>query len=170
MMTMNIDFIAERTLRSTSRLVTQGMWLLFLVAAGLMMVLRHSATARAGSLWILGLAILGFMASFALRDVLRKVGHRNTENKIVNDVKTFLEKEPALPMQRITRLKAAPVMSANPAEAKPARRADFIALKGAVAYRTSAGEPVVFDAIPSRESLALKMEFHAVLMPVMTGC
>jgi len=167
MMNINIDFLAERTLRSTSKLVNQGMWLLFLIACGLMMILRHSATARTGSLWILGLAILGFMASFALRDVLKKVGHRNTENKLVSDVKTFLEMEPVAPVERAVKPKPA-ITEVQPAT--PNKPAGFVPFKDVAPYRTSKGEPVVFDAIPNREPISVKMEFHPVLMPVMSHC
>jgi hypothetical protein len=92
--------IAEQRLRNTARLAHQGMWLLFLIAAGLMIVVGRSAPARTGSIWFLSCAVLAFMFSFALRDVVRKVGHRNTENRIVRDVKIFLEREPALPVRQ----------------------------------------------------------------------
>ncbi len=166
---MNIDFIAERTLRNTSRLVNQGMWVLFLIAAALMMILRRSATARVGSLWILGIAMLAFMASFALRDLLRKIGHRNTENKLVSEVKTFLEREPAAPVQRTVKPQAAPIPSVDLTQDPIPSKPGFLPLKGGAAYAVSAGEPVVFDAIPSRESVAFKMDFHAVMEPVLAN-
>ena len=169
---MNIDFIAERTLRNTSRLVNQGMWLLFLVAAALMMILRRSASARTGSLWVLAAAVLAFMASFALRDLLRKVGHRNTENKIVSDVKSFLEREPVTLIERPIQVKAEASPAAVPVGDAfvPSESADFIPLKGAATLGTPDAEPVVFDAFPSREHVTLKMDFYAVLLPVRPGC
>jgi hypothetical protein len=169
---MTIDFIAERTLRNTSRLVSHGMWLLFLIAAGLMMILRRSAPARTGSLWILGCAILAFLLSFALRDLVRRVAHRNTEDKILNDVKTFLEREPDPLVERPAPAKAAVSRTANPAGGNfaPPKSASFIQPKGAVAYRTPAGDPVVFDAFPSRESVAVRMDFYAALQPVLHNC
>jgi hypothetical protein len=88
--------IAERRLRNAVRLSFYSMWLLFAVAAALTMIVPHSVPGRTGSLWILGCAVLALMLSFALRDVVRKVGHRNTEDQIVRDVQTFLERQPAL--------------------------------------------------------------------------
>jgi len=164
--------IAERRLRNTAKLVHQSMWLLFFIAAGLMMVVRRSVPARTGTIWILGCAVLAFMLSFALRDLLRKVGHRNTEDRIVKDVKFFLEREPAHEVRR-PRPAIAPISEpAKPAGDAfvPSKSADFVPLKGAAAYRTSSGEPVVFDAFPSREAVAFKMDFYAVLMPVRPSC
>jgi hypothetical protein len=143
------------------------MWLLFVIAAGLMIVVRRSVPARTGSIWILGCAVLAFMLSFALRDVVRKVGHRNTEDKIVNDVKTFLEREPA-PLVAHPRPKIAAVSRTEGPTGDafvPSKSAGFMPLKGA-AFRTPTGEPVVFDAFPSREPVAFRMNFYAVLMPV----
>jgi len=141
------------------------MWLLFLIAAGLMVVVRRSIPARTGAVWILGCAILAFMFSFALRDLVRKVGHRNTEDRIVKDVKTFLEREPASPVLRPAPVKAA-VSGASGDPFVPSKSAGFIPLQGAAVYLTSAGDPVVFDAFPSRESIAIRMNFSAVLLPV----
>jgi hypothetical protein len=167
---MSFDLpIAERRLKNTARLVQHSMWLLFFIAAGLMMVVRRSVPVRTGSIWILGCAVLAFMLSFALRDVLRKVGHRNTEDKIVKDVKTFLESEPA---HEERRTKPAMIQAGAPAAdaCLPSKSAGFVPLKGAAAYSKSIGEPVVFDAIPSRETVAFKMDFYAVLQPVALNC
>jgi len=164
--------IAERTLKSTARLVQQSMWLLFIIAAALMIVVRRSVPARTGSMWILGCGVLAFMLLFALRDVIRKVGHRNTEDRIVKDVRTFLESEPAHEVRQPKPAIAAPTQPISPAGDAfvPSRPADFIPLKGAAAYRTSTGEPVVFDAFPSRESVAFKMSLYAVMQPVAHDC
>ena len=161
--------IAERRLKNTSRLVHQGMWLLFPIAVGLMIIVRRSAPARTGSVRILVCAVLAFMLSFALRDVLRKVGRRNTEDKIVHDVKSFFERQPASP---VSKSKPAPEEvavshTASPASAVPSRSAGFIPLKGAAAYRTPAADPVVFDAFPSRECVGVRTDFYAVLLPVL---
>jgi hypothetical protein len=150
--------LAEQRLRNTSRLVYQGMWLLFLIAAGLMIIVRRSVPARIGSIWILGCAVLAFMLSFALRDAVRKVGHRNTEDRIVKEVKSFLQSQPAP-----TVAKHAPAnRTASPAAGVPSGSAGFVPLKSSAPYRTPAGEPVVFDAFPSRESVAIKMDFYAL--------
>ena len=158
--------IAERRLKSTARVMHQSMWLLFLIAAGLMLIVRRSAALRNGSLWILGFAVLTFMLSYALRDVLRKLGRRNAEDQIVKDVKTFLQKQVATP-------------AALPAPAKPAvaqapsqgdgfvacRKADFVGMKDAMPV---APQPdlVVFDAFPARDGAMFRAQFHAILQPV----
>ena len=159
--------IAERRLRNTARSIHQSMWLLFPIAAGLMVVVRRGAPARNGSIWILGGAVLAFMLSFALRDVVRKIGRRNTEDKIVKDVKTFLERQPAPPVVQPVPAKAAVSRTASPVGGVPSKSAGFVPLKGAAAYRTPAGDPVVFEAFPSHESIAIRMDFHAVLLPVL---
>jgi len=163
-MTSNLP-VAERKLRNTARLVHQSMWLLFFIATGLMIVVRRSVPARNGSIWIIGCAVLAFMLSFALRDVSRKVGRRNTEDKIVNNVKTFLESEP--PHENRPPKPAVIKPPAPAADALvPSRSAGFVPLKGAAVYSRSIGEPVVFDAFPSRQSVSFKMNFYAVLQPV----
>jgi len=156
--------IAERRLKSTSRLVNQSMWLLLAIAAALMMIVRRSAPARTGSVWVFGVAVVALMVSFALRDLVRKIGHRNTEDKIVSDVKNFLESEPALSVHT-----PAPVEVSQPVELEiqvPSRSAGFVDLKEAASYYTPSADPVVFDALPSRVSVAFKMNFYPVLLPV----
>jgi hypothetical protein len=169
---MTLDFpMAERRLKNTARVMQQSMWLLLVIALSLMMIVRHSSNARTGSLWILGCAILAFMLTFALRDVVRKVGHRNTEDKIVNDVKTFLQSEPVVTVAR--------PRAATPVVSRTVERADekmtprvamsFMPLKGAGAYRVPADDLIVFDAIQSRPSVAVRMDFFPVLLPVVTN-
>lgn len=166
-MNVNFDFIAERTLRSTSRLVNQGMWLLFLVATALMVIVRRSSAVRTGSIWILGCAVLALMASFALRDLVRKAGHRNTENRIVHDVKTFLESEPAVRFEPRVIAKPAPVEEEI---LKPVAQADFIPMQGVTLYSTSEGEPVVFEEIHTRHTLGFKFDLFPVLAPMKASC
>ena len=166
---MSFDLpIAERKLKNTQRLLHQGMWLLFLVAAALMVVLRRNAPARIGSLWILGAALLAFMLSFALRDVVRKLVRHNTEDKIVKDVKNFLEREPGAPLVYMATQKGA-IRQPRTAVEVPLKAAGFIELKGA-RFSTPAGEPVVFDAFPSREPVVFKTNLYPVLMPVLPHC
>jgi hypothetical protein len=164
--------IAERKLKHTERFIHQGMWLLFLIAAALMVVLGRSAPARVGSVWMLSCAVLAFMLSFAMRDVVRKLVRRNAEDKIVKDVKTFLEREPVAPVKRPARAEAAGSAKKDAVGDAflPSKSAGFVSLKGTAAYRTPAGEPVVFDAFPIREHVAVKMNFHAVMLPVMHNC
>jgi hypothetical protein len=168
---MSFDLpIAEQRLKNTARLAHQSMWLLFLIAAGLMIVVRRSAPARTGSIWFLGCAVLAFIFSFALRDFVRKVGHRNTENKLVRDVKIFLEAEPAILVREAAPAKAA---ASHPAVLEgdvPSRSAGFVPLNGSSAYRTPATDPVVFDAIPSRPCVSVRTDFFAVMLPVITNC
>jgi hypothetical protein len=159
--------MAERRLRNTAWLVHQSMWVLFLLSAGLMVIVRRSAPVRNGSIWILGGAILAFMLSFALRDAVRKIGHRNTEDKIVKDVKNFLERQPAPPVVQTVPANAVASRTASPVGGVPSKSAGFVPLNAAAAYRTPAGDPVVFDAFPSHESVAVRMNFHAVLLPVL---
>jgi hypothetical protein len=162
--------IAERRLKNTSRLVHQGMWLLFLIAFGLMVIVRRSVPARTGSVWFLGCAVLAFMLSFALRDIVRKVGRRNTEDQIVKDVKIFLEREPDLAVGQPAPAKAAAIHTTAPPSPTPSRPAGFVTLQGAAAYRTPSADPVVFDAFPVRESISVKTDFYAVLLPVVHNC
>jgi len=160
--------VAEGRLKDRGRLVQQGMWLLFLIAAGLMITLRRQVPARTGSIWILGCAVLAFMLSFALRDAVRKVGRRNTEDKIVNDVKTFLERQPAPAAAPPVPAEATASQTASPqGGGVPSKSAGFMSLEGGDVCRTPAGDPVVFDAFPSHESVAVRMNFHAVLLPVL---
>jgi hypothetical protein len=157
---------AERRLRSASRLVFYSMWLLFAIAGALTMVVRHSVPARTGSLWVLGCAVVAFLLSFALRDVVQKVGRRNTEDQIVREVQTFLEREP-LPVRHPVPVQRAASQAPRPADdifVTPGS-AGFAPLKGAAAYSVPAGDPVVFDAFPSRPA-AVRWDFHAVLPPV----
>jgi hypothetical protein len=168
-MTTDLPF-AARKLKSTERLIHQSMWLLFLTAAVLMVIVRRSAPGRTGSIWILGSAVLVFMVSFALRDFVRKLVRRNTEDQIVKEVKTFLEGQPTGLVERPApvRVEVSPTVTAE--NALPAKAAGFMPLKGATAYYTPAGDPVVFDTIPSHDSAPVRMDFYAVLMPVVHNC
>lgn len=168
--------IAEQRLKNTARLAQQSMWVLFLIAAGLMIVVGRSAAARTGSAWVLGCAVLAFMFSFAMRDLVRKVGHRNTESRIVRDVKIFLEGEPAVAVRKLAPAPAPALAQAaendplNLVTDVPTGSAGFVWMKGVSAYREPAAYPVVFDAFPSRASVAVRTEFFPVLLPVMTSC
>ena len=86
---VNFDAIGERTLRNTSRLVNQGMWILFVISAALMIVLRRNSTSPSGPFWILGFAVLGFMALIVLRDFARKAespSHRKQNRQRREDI------------------------------------------------------------------------------------
>jgi hypothetical protein len=78
--------------------------------------------------------------------------------------------QPEEPVVRRAPAKPAVGAPTEPAASVPARPADFVALKGAAVYRTPAGDPVVFEAFPPRESIAVKMNFYAVLQPVSHNC
>src|ERR1039457_4402151 len=90
--------------------------------------------------------------------------HRRQDLK---DVKTFLERQPAPPVVQPVPAKAAVSRTASPVGGVPSKSAGFVPLKGAAAYRAPAGDPVVFEAFPSHESIAIRMDFHAVLLPVL---
>jgi len=161
----------EQRLRSTARLAHQSMWLLFLIAAGLMLVVRRSATVGTGSTWIVACAVLALMFSFALRDVVKKLGHRHTEDRIVRDVKVFLESEPALPvMPPVTATaRAAADDPPIPADGVPSKPAGFVPVNCGAAYSVPTADPVVFDAFPLRAPVAFQAPFFAVLLPVVTN-
>lgn len=167
----NADRIAENAMKSSAKLLHQGMWGLFVIAAALMFILRRSAP-RTGSIWVLGIGVLAFMVTFAVRDLMRKVGQRHTEDRIVKDVRSFLEREPVHEEKRYVLGTTQPARSEEAADKDgvPAGSADFMSLKNATAYHTSAGEPVVFDAIPSREVVTFRADFYAVLQPVAHHC
>ena len=161
--------MTERRLKSTARVMHQSMWLLFLVAVGLMLIVRRSVAVRTGSFWVLGCALLAIMFSFALRDMVRKLGRRNAEDQIVKDVKTFLQRQDPAPVEPPTPVKEVAV-AAQPAAVPgdafvPSRSADFLELKGALPGQPEA-DLVVFDAFPCRESASFRMNFHAILQPV----
>jgi len=169
---MTIDLpIAERRLKNTARLMQQGMWLLFLIAAGLMLVVRHNSGVRIGSMWMLGCAVLAIMVWFGLRDVLKTLVRRNAEDRIVKEVKTFLQRQDLAPVERNV-----PVQEA--AAQEPVRRSDGFMPTGAADFvelrSTALNQPqpdlVVFDAFPAREPADFQMHFHAVLQPVLPNC
>lgn len=162
---MTLDLpISESRLTNAARLIHQSMWLLFIISAGLTIMVRRSVPARTGSIWLLGCALLALGLSFALRNVVRRVGHRNTEDSIVRDVKTFLERQAVPPVVQAVPANAAVKQTTSPAgdPCVPSRLADFVALKGAGVCRTPPADPVVFDASPSRVPVAVRMDFHAV--------
>jgi hypothetical protein len=151
---------AEKSLRITSRLMHQGMWLLLPIAAALAIIVRHDAPDRTA--YLLGCGVLAFMLSYALWGVRRKLGYRDTQDKLVRDVKTFLEKQPA----DLAPSAASPAFVAVP----PSGSADFVPLQGAAAFRRPAGDPVVFDAFPSREGVAVRMDFRALVLSAESSC
>jgi len=168
---MTIDLpIAERRLKNTARLMQQGMWFLFLIAAGLMLVVRHNAGLRMGSMWMLGCAVLAIMVSFGLRDVMKTLVRRNTEDRIVKEVKSFLQQQGMAPVEPKVAVREAvaqaPVRNDG---CMPKGSADFVALRS-----TAPNQPqpdlVVFDAFPARESASFQMRFHPVLQPVLPNC
>ena len=137
--------VAERRLRSTSRLLSQGTWLLLVIAAGLMFVVRRNDAAHTPATWVVGAATLAMMGAYALRDIARKLGHRNTEDRLVKDVKAFLENQPP----------AAVLATDN---CLPTGSAGFLPLQGAAALLTSAGTPVVYDIFPSRKVVDVSVD------------
>src|SRR5579862_2620738 len=140
---MTLDLpTSERRLKNTARLMHQSMWVLLVISVSLMLIVRRAGAVHTGSIWILSCAVLAFMLSFALRDAVRKVGHRNTEAKLVKEVKSFLQTEPVAV--------AAPVkVAVNQAvlqtdELPIPGRADFAPAKG-INPREPESDLVVFD-------------------------
>jgi hypothetical protein len=151
--------------------------LLLLISAGLMLALHRSNAIRVGSLWLIGYAVLGFMLSFALRDVIRRLGHRATEERIIRDLRTYMH----------GRLGAAPVVHNDKRQTEPpqpqaaiqtvvlpgdafvpCRAAAFLELRDSKPLRVTSEDLVVFDAIPPLRSVEIRMNLFAVLMPVCT--
>ncbi len=169
---MTLDnLIAERKLKSTAQFMQQSMWLVLPIAAALLMIVRRSGVVRSGSFWILGCTVLAFMLSFALRDAVRKIGHRNTEDKLVKEVKTFLENAPAVPVAPpAPPLAAASQPSGRMSDAfVPSRAADFLP-PHSVAPRAPGAGLSVFDAMPAREFIGVRLDYYAVLLPVRPTC
>jgi hypothetical protein len=163
---MTLDLpISERKLRNAARWIFYSTWLLFAIAAILTVIVRHSVPASTGWLWILGCAVVAFGLSFALRDVVRKAGHRSTEDRIVRDVQTFLERQPAEAAEAAVQSgKAAMKQPAPTGDAfVPSRPADFVPLKGAADLRTPDPGPAVFDAFPTRRPIANTMGSLSVI-------
>jgi len=159
--------LAEQKLKESARVMQSGMWLLFLAAIALAVMVRRSGSMRSASIWILGCAVLAFLVSFALRDMLRKIGHRHTENKLVDEVKTYLRTAPAIP---VIPIRNKPEVVSRPVEdCVPARANEFLQLKDA-AVRMPATDLVVFDAIPVRDNVTVRTDFYAILLPVRPAC
>lgn len=165
------SLIAERKLKTTAQFMQQSMWLVFLIAPGLLMIVRRSGLVRTGSMWMLGCTVLAFMLSFALRDAVRKIGHRNTEDKLVKEVKTYLESAPSVPVAPPAPPRAAvsqPVGRMGDAFV-PCRAADFLPPQS-VAPRAPGAGLAVFDAMPARDSIGVRLDYYAVLLPVRPTC
>jgi len=169
--------VAEQRLKHTTRWMHQAAGLLLLITAGLMLALRHNNAIRVGSLWLIGGAVLAFMLSFALRDVIRKLGYKATEDRIIRDLKTYMhghletapvvhnDKQQAEPPQP----QAAIQTVVRPGDAfVPTRAATFLELKSSMPLPRPSEDLVVFDAMPPRNSVELKMDLFAVLLPVCT--
>jgi len=169
--------VAEQRLKHTTRWMHQTAGLLLLITAGLMLALRHNNAIRVGSFWLIGGAVLAFMLSFALKDVIRKLGYRATEERIIKDLKTYMhghietapvvhndepQTEPPQPQGVIQTV-------VRPGDAfVPTRAATFLELKKSMPLLGPGEDLVVFDAMPPRRSAELKMDLFAVLMPVCT--
>jgi hypothetical protein len=154
--------IAEKGLRITSRFMHQRVWLLLPIAAAMTGIVRRGAPGSTAYLWFLGCGFLAFML------VRRKLGYRDTQDKLVRDVKTFLEKQsanladPPAPLKPADVPKVVAVPHSGPA--------DFVSLQVAAAFRRPAGDPVVFDAFPSRKSVAVRMDFRTPVLPAEASC
>jgi len=169
--------VAERRLKHTTRWMHQSAGLLLLITAGLMLVLRHNNAIRIGSLWLVGGAVLAFMLSFALKDLIRKLGYRATEERIIKDLQTYMhgslgsapvaqndERQPEPPQPQAV---SQAVGHAGDAFV-PCRAAAFLVLRDSKPLPVTSEDLVVFDAIPPLRSVEIRMNLFAVLMPVCT--
>lgn len=165
---MTLDLpTSERRLKNTARLMHQSMWVLLVISVSLMLIVRRAGAIHTGSIWILSCAVLAFMLSFALRDVVRKVGHRNTEAKLVKEVKSFLQTEPVAAATPVKGGVSQPI--AHTDEISIPARADFAPSKG-ITPRAQEPDLVVFDAIPARAPISVRVNFYPVLLPVVPNC
>lgn len=135
--------VADEGLRKAGHSVRKAVWLFVFVAAAVIIIFVRGVPQRTASLWILGSAVLAFLLSHALRSVVRQVGQRHTEDKLLRDVRVFLENQPAPPK---------PVPAPQPTRAAdpfvPSGHAGFVPLKSIADFRTRAADPVVFDIFP----------------------
>jgi len=168
---MTLPFpLAYRKIKNPARLMQQGVWLLLFIAVALLVVLRVSGNLGSGSLWILGCAVVAFLLSVALRGVIRKLGHRNTESKIVHDVKAFLESQPPVEFRRhLTEPVPVSKMESREPEEKadvPGQATCFMPMSGELKHREPGDDLVVFDAIPRHSGIEVRMNFFPVMTPV----
>lgn len=159
-----------RKIKNPARLMQQGVWLLLVIAVSLLVIMRTSGTLGKGSLWILGCAVAAFLLSLTMRDVVRKLGYRNTQDKIVKDVKTFLETQPPLEVrQPVYRTPAVIAEVREEAEELIPRQAtSFATMVRELTLHTPSDDLVVFDAISPRTPIALHMDFYPVMTPVVS--
>ncbi|MGA2131691.1 MAG: hypothetical protein ABSH50_05190 [Bryobacteraceae bacterium] len=169
---MTIPFpLSSRKIKNPARLMQQGVWLMLIVAVSLLLILRRSGTLGGGSLWILGLAVVAFLGTLAMRDVMRRLGHRNTEDKLVKDVKAFLETQP--PIEFRQRAYVAPPASRAQSHDEeqdlvPRPATNFVASRE-LAHRAPGDDLVVFDAMQPRVCVELRVELYPVLAPVVAN-
>ena len=160
----------SRSLKNPGRLMQQGVWLLAIIALSLLLVMRHSGNLGSGSFWIVGCAVGAFLLSLTLRDAARKLGHRSTEDKIVKDVKNFLENQPALEVHPPAPV-ARPVVVAKSAEEVeeviPRQATNFLSMSSDT--QIPSDDLVVFDVIRPAVPVQVHMNFFPVMAPVMSN-
>jgi len=170
---MTFDLPSERRVRGTTRWMHQAMWLLFAVFMALMVLARRDGAMSGESFWIPSVVLLAFMLSLTLRDLKRIAGHRNTEDKLVNEVKTFLQKESVRAPEASRQTETAASVTASASEdcnKVPREAAQFVLAEEPIGFREPCGDLAVFDAFPSRRLAGVKTRFHAVLQPVVAEC
>jgi len=153
----------------------QSAGLLLLITAGLMVVLHRSNAIRIGSPWIIAGLVLGFTFAFGLRDLIRRLGYRATEERILKDVRTYmngsLQKAAVAPeQQRQAEPVERPLVQtvACPSDAfVPCRVAAFLEPKDAMLPSGSNTDLVVFDAMPPRHRIEPRLDLFAIPLPVM---
>jgi len=144
-----------------------------MIAAGLMVALNRNNAVRISSPWVLACAVVGLILSFALRDVTGRLGHKATEDRILKEVIAYLhgntETAPAASVAPSEGREAAPSQTAAALPANncmPRQAAGFLAWQQNPPVRLASQDLVVFDAMPPRRSIELKIDLFAVLMPV----
>jgi len=144
--------MAERKLKNAGRLLHPGMWLLFLAAASLMAITHVSGSARTGSVWTLALVVMAIVLLVLLRVVVRHAGHRKTEDKLVNEVKTYLQGQESDSIKRpVPAVAVPPAARPAPQTPMPTECTAFMPLDGVTLRGVNGGDLVVFDAIAARQ-------------------
>jgi len=159
---MTRDFpAADRRIKHAARLWSLSMWLLPPVAASAMLIVRRTDNARTGLFWILACIALGYVLSFVLRSLVRRMSHRNTEDKLVSDVKTYLKAQP---------VETDPARGDQPARHPietivAAEPAGFVALKGSRPPGPRRDDLVVYDAIFRRPAPGTTVYTNSLKLP-----
>src|SRR5579862_6295834 len=127
-MTRNSAMAERRLVQSSSP--SRRSWLVLLLAAAILAIIVLGGNAMpAGSAWIAGCTALAVVLWFVARSVVQRVDHRHTEAKMVNEVKAYLQGQPAEPVARPATAGPPKRPVDHPEEAVPRQSAGFMPLK-----------------------------------------